>query len=412
MEENQETQEILGNNDNQMEIQENQENKDLKEKEEEIDSDTVKLLDNNPPSLLNPLFYDDRAKKRNEQQKKRRQRLHLGETTETPENSTEPVNPAAPNQENSEVEESVTLKNKKLTLPSKNFIEKTETENSDSLEKTIKANLNPPELSNDTKYIIEALDECEVIVSDIDEIQDDGAEIKEIKNYATKKPQTFVEITNQLSEKKKIMGNENNLTNSYLYALNFSAPAQNAQNDITSSSENIKKRNLNFEGDYDSRNNNIQNYILNSIMEEENSEYESETGSKRRSLLKSSISPDKILLRQGSFKSNFFNESPRDLFSPMKKIEFNLFSVNRHSLGEIDLGKIQRDRVNQICHKVSKSDVVDARIEVISRMEALERKINSRRRTINHNKSRIKRIVLKEILLTRCKLNFYYHLHL
>jgi len=255
-------------------------------------------------------------------------------------------------------------------------------------------------------------EEPEVNVSFIDEdIQPDETEIKE-KPITHQK--TLIPLKNNLVDKNIFLKNESNFTDSYLQALGMGS--------YTSEQDDKKKIKTNS-NDLQSSN---KNYILNPIVEEDNSNFsDSDIEShKRKSFIGcggsiSSPFKEKSQADQGNLNLSFSNASAS--FSPkpspknkaIKSINdinednYNIFfSFKRPVSNHVeDLGKLIREKINKICHKISKSDIVDARIGIVNIMENLNKKYQKLKKDIIATVTHRNKLILKQFLNVRCKFN-------
>jgi len=417
------------------------------------DEEIAPEIDVKPNNLLNNIKFmfdqnTDRCKKRSEQMKKMRQKIVVpkdenevvNEVKETKDHS---VSNTSKDAGISHTDTKVKIKHDKLQLdeddkdhdhysrnraksiPKKVFVEKSEKENKAFILETA---INSKNISDNnlTSHLVDFIEEPEVIVSDIDvDIEADDTEITENKIITKNSSKSsFIPITNTLKDKTNLINNENNFTDSYKFALGLNATEDSPKNAIEESENKAVIDNNGFQGTFDSKHN-IQNYVLNSIVEEDNSDYtDSEVGNIRRKPLvtPSGFSPnkeDKENRLTGKFE--LLNLSPKSVTSsiisskdPSPKnaniIPVNnnvFFTFKKSNISQPDVGKIIREKINNICHKISKSDIVDARIGIIKIIENLEKKYSNKSKNVNKNVNCNvikKKKVLRLFLNAKCKI--------
>ena len=411
---------------------ENKEN-DTENLKEEEDSDAKK-----PAPLLNNLqiLFDqntERSKKRSEQMKKMREKIKSVTTSSINSESSLTSNAiianALTNDElstkrnndpflkdsalNSHDDHS---RNKTKFNSGKKFVELTENqeEKFSALESAINSKMGSVNsLSKIPSDNIEIEgEEPEQVISDLDmEIEADENEIIEQKNmHPSSRINSFIPLSNNLTLKTNISKNETNLTDSYKLALGgYIDPKSNEDSD----EKDIKVKDANNSPEFQlDDNNNIKNYVLNPILEEENSDFtDSEVCSKTKNNLHSSAFLSKkgshgepYLQRQVSFVSNYLDEnSGKVSITPKgtKQIYFT-FKKNTYSKSLVDLKKLKNEGINKILgHKVSRSEVVDARLEILNLVDNLEKKNKVANKSYTQQLINKKRMILSYILKGR-----------
>lgn len=401
-----------------------------------------------PVALINnmEILFDqntERCRKRSEQMKKMRAKLK-SEKKGAGNNSVAAI---PQEQDPIEVDPVVTHSPcRRRSLPLKLYKESKEKEEKDYLELSITSkleklnNINSKDKNEREKSPgkqIELIDEePEVNVSLLEgEIGGDETINNEIviNNPITainqNKNSSFIDLKNNLTIQTSILKNKENLTESMKMAMGmYEAPEEK---DSNKEKYRIEKKVQSY---FDDNN----NYVLNEIIEEEYSDYltDSEFGSKKKKPLNPILSgslKDKefnlnLIGRQISFTSGYLDESPKDRdridFYEFKKfcspsptskrtlntsnendgfIYFNFKKLNKYSLSEINFSRNKKEILNKISHKASKSDVIDARLGIVKIMERIQNKIKMIK---NYNKesSRFKKkILLKKLLRNKCK---------
>ena len=372
-------------------------------------------------------MYDqntDKARKRNLQMKMNKQKAENIDSALVEKKEVKPIRPDENEDDHSGLCYT-NVKQRPTIFSSKNYAEKSEKETMlssiDSIRKRSESGKsNSQEQTNQEQ-------EHEINVSFMEEnIEADESELKIINRPTTSS--TFVPLNNQLINKNNILRNEGNFTDSYLKALGLGPPISTSS-DINISETETSKNLTNKESsnelniqEFTNANHSDKKYVLNTIEEtkSECTESEIELINVIRPIQSiSSISQNKenkerkldhvhihsLDLSNTSLieKDNSEREANAD--------QTLYFTFKKQFSTQIDSGKVIREKINNLGHKMSKRDIVNAKVEIVKIIENIQKKFHGNQKNCCKTLSQKKKRILKEFLKIRCNNNIYSQLN-